>query len=99
MRGLGVGQLVRKTKLNDSLTNLTSALQARTSVISSSLQQASIHRGAVDALAEATNATPAQPSMDVEESVMSEVVDLDGGPCRDRTYGPLIKSQLLCQLS
>jgi len=27
------------------------------------------------------------------------VIDLDGGPCRDRTYDRLIKSQLLYQLS
>jgi integrase len=29
----------------------------------------------------------------------SEVVEEFGGPCRGRTYGPLIKSQLLYQLS
>ena len=29
----------------------------------------------------------------------SEVLDDFGGPCRGRTYGPLIKSQLLYQLS
>ena len=28
-----------------------------------------------------------------------EPIENIGGPCRDRTYGPLIKSQLLCQLS
>ena len=28
-----------------------------------------------------------------------EVVEINGGPCRGRTYGPLIKSQLLYQLS
>jgi hypothetical protein len=28
-----------------------------------------------------------------------EVVEEFGGPCRGRTYGPLIKSQLLYQLS
>jgi hypothetical protein len=27
------------------------------------------------------------------------VFDLNGGPCRDRTYDQLIKSQLLYQLS
>jgi len=27
------------------------------------------------------------------------VVDIIGGPCRTRTYDPLIKSQLLYQLS
>ena len=32
-----------------------------------------------------------------EES--AQFVDLIGGPCRGRTYGPLIKSQLLYQLS
>jgi integrase len=56
------------------------------------------HRGAVDALAEATNATPAQPRMDMgrelepenTESDM-EIEGLDGGPCRGRTSGPLIK--------
>ena len=64
------------------------------------------HRGAVDALAEATNATPAQPSTETDpvleaadtESAMEDK-ELDGGPCRGRTYGPLIKSQLLYQLS
>ena len=29
----------------------------------------------------------------------AEVIDLNGGPCRDRTYDQLIKSQLLYQLS
>jgi len=29
----------------------------------------------------------------------SETIEKSGGPCRDRTYGPLIKSQLLYQLS
>jgi len=29
----------------------------------------------------------------------AEGIDNNGGPCRDRTYGPLIKSQLLYQLS
>ena len=29
----------------------------------------------------------------------AEVVGKFGGPCRGRTYGPLIKSQLLYQLS
>ena len=31
--------------------------------------------------------------------ILTEAIDLIGGPCRDRTYGPLIKSQLLYQLS
>ena len=33
------------------------------------------------------------------EKVEAEVSDLNGGPCRDRTYDQLIKSQLLYQLS
>ena len=33
---------------------------------------------------------------DVEKLV---IFQLDGGPCRDRTYDQLIKSQLLYQLS
>jgi len=47
------------------------------------------HRGAVDALAEAINATPAQPTMGTDpvseaadtESAMEDK-ELDGGPCR-----------------
>jgi integrase len=35
----------------------------------------------------------------LEEGKISEVVGKFGGPCRGRTYGPLIKSQLLYQLS
>ena len=35
----------------------------------------------------------------LEEEESSEVVGKFGGPCRGRTYGPLIKSQLLYQLS
>ena len=35
----------------------------------------------------------------VEAEEHSEVVGKFGGPCRGRTYGPLIKSQLLYQLS
>ena len=34
-----------------------------------------------------------------EEEERSEVIEKFGGPCRGRTYGPLIKSQLLYQLS
>jgi integrase len=37
--------------------------------------------------------------VDVIEEKDSEVVEEFGGPCRGRTYGPLIKSQLLYQLS
>jgi len=33
------------------------------------------------------------------EEKAAEVVEKFGGPCRGRTYGPLIKSQLLYQLS
>jgi hypothetical protein len=33
---------------------------------------------------------------DIEKLV---IFQLDGGPCRDRTYDQLIKSQLLYQLS
>jgi hypothetical protein len=36
---------------------------------------------------------------DLEADANSEVVGIFGGPCRGRTYGPLIKSQLLYQLS
>ncbi len=39
----------------------------------------------------------ADPGFESEEN--SEVVGKFGGPCRGRTYGPLIKSQLLYQLS
>ena len=39
----------------------------------------------------------ADPVLDSEEN--SEVIEKIGGPCRGRTYGPLIKSQLLYQLS
>jgi integrase len=39
----------------------------------------------------------ADPALLPEEN--SEVVEKFGGPCRGRTYGPLIKSQLLYQLS
>jgi hypothetical protein len=35
----------------------------------------------------------------VEKEENSELVGKFGGPCRGRTYGPLIKSQLLYQLS
>ena len=35
----------------------------------------------------------------LEETGNSEVIGKFGGPCRGRTYGPLIKSQLLYQLS
>ena len=34
-----------------------------------------------------------------EEEAKAQVVGKFGGPCRGRTYGPLIKSQLLYQLS
>jgi integrase len=34
-----------------------------------------------------------------EEIPGAQVIDLNGGPCRDRTYDQLIKSQLLYQLS
>ena len=37
--------------------------------------------------------------VDITENEDSEVVEKFGGPCRGRTYGPLIKSQLLYQLS
>jgi len=36
---------------------------------------------------------------DLEADANSEVIGKFGGPCRGRTYGPLIKSQLLYQLS
>ena len=37
--------------------------------------------------------------VDITENADSEVIEKFGGPCRGRTYGPLIKSQLLYQLS
>ena len=37
--------------------------------------------------------------VDIIEDEDAEVVEEFGGPCRGRTYGPLIKSQLLYQLS
>ena len=56
------------------------------------------NRGAVDAFADATNATPAQPATEPDlvlgiESAegATKIEELDGGPCRGRTYGPLIK--------
>jgi hypothetical protein len=58
-----------------------------------------IHRGAVDALAEATKCNPRATESSETTERDSQVVDLGGGPCRDRTCGPLIKSQLLYQLS
>ncbi len=39
----------------------------------------------------------AKPGSETREP--AEGVEKDGGPCRDRTCGPLIKSQLLYQLS
>jgi hypothetical protein len=35
----------------------------------------------------------------LEETANTKVAEKFGGPCRGRTYGPLIKSQLLYQLS
>ncbi len=35
----------------------------------------------------------------IPEEGFLQPLDLIGGPCRDRTCGPLIKSQLLYQLS
>jgi hypothetical protein len=37
--------------------------------------------------------------VDIIEGDDAEVIEEFGGPCRGRTYGPLIKSQLLYQLS
>ncbi len=34
-----------------------------------------------------------------ESQVFEKIMEENGGPCRGRTYGPLIKSQLLYQLS
>ncbi len=34
-----------------------------------------------------------------ESQVFGKIKEENGGPCRGRTYGPLIKSQLLYQLS
>ncbi len=58
-----------------------------------------MHRGAIDALADATWRNPGATEEKWDVVREAEVVDYVGGPCRDRTYGPLIKSQLLCQLS
>ena len=60
------------------------------------------NHGAVDRL-DAVAAEPSGSKMvamggkDAGET--SEVLENFGGPCRGRTYGPLIKSQLLYQLS
>jgi Phage integrase family len=51
-----------------------------------------VHRGAVDGLAEATKCNPAATSQCQDAIQPMEEIDLNGGPCRDRTYGPLIKS-------
>ena len=58
-----------------------------------------IHRGAVDALAEATKCNPRATERREQPEKEAKDIDLFGGPCRDRTCGPLIKSQLLYQLS
>ena len=58
-----------------------------------------VHRGAVDALAEATGCNLGATTDGWDIGDEAEVNDLIGGPCRGRTYGPLIKSQLLYQLS
>ena len=58
-----------------------------------------VHRGAVDALADATGRNLGATVEDWSVVKEAEVDDLIGGPCRGRTYGPLIKSQLLYQLS
>jgi len=58
-----------------------------------------LNRGAVDALAEATKCNPGATSTGEALEREAEVIELNGGPCRGRTYGPLIKSQLLYQLS
>ena len=45
--------------------------------------------------------TSTDDSNEVEEPVakLTGLAGKNGGPCRDRTYDPLIKSQLLYQLS
>ena len=58
-----------------------------------------IHRWAVDALSEATKCNLGATVSGREVQEDAEGIDLFGGPCRDRTCGPLIKSQLLYQLS
>ncbi len=58
-----------------------------------------VHRGAVEALAEATGCNLGATGEGGSDDVGMEVVGFVGGPCRDRTCGPLIKSQLLYQLS
>jgi integrase len=60
------------------------------------------NKGAVDrldatAFFESGSKMVADSAFEPEENV--EVVETFGGPCRGRTYGPLIKSQLLYQLS
>ena len=52
-----------------------------------------INRGAVNALAEATKCNPRATELKDERERDSETVENIGGPCRGRTYGPLIKSE------
>ena len=56
------------------------------------------NKAAVDQLDAGIGSTVVAAGEDVEEGAL-EVTEKVGGPCRDRTYGPLIKSQLLYQLS
>jgi integrase len=56
------------------------------------------NKGAVDRLDEASGSRMVAEGGSGGEDVF-EAIDKFGGPCRDRTCGPLIKSQLLYQLS
>ena len=56
------------------------------------------NKGAVDRLDEASGSKVVAKAGGLGEEA-PESVDWIGGPCRDRTCGPLIKSQLLYQLS
>ena len=51
-----------------------------------------LNKGAVHALAEATKCNLGATEAEVDSLEDSQVVEEFGGPCRGRTYGPLIKS-------
>ncbi len=57
------------------------------------------NKQAVDRLDELESGSRMVANDDHQAVGKSEVVEVFGGPCRGRTYGPLIKSQLLYQLS
>ena len=56
------------------------------------------NKGAVDRLDEASGSRMVAEMVN-QAGESSEPLEKFGGPCRDRTCGPLIKSQLLYQLS